>query len=66
MTTTTAKYDAQNKSRIDDIDAKIITSVIGGDFATWLMNNPDNAKIITERALTERKRSRTKGKGKDS
>lgn len=65
MTTTTAKYDAQNKSRIDDIDAKIITSVIGGDFATWLMNNPDNAKIITERALTERKAREAAQKAKE-
>lgn len=55
MTTTTAKYDAQNKSRIDDIDAKIINAVVGGDFATWLINNPADAKIIVERALTARK-----------
>lgn len=55
VTTTTAKYDAQNKSRIDDIDAKIINSVIGGDFATWLINNPSDAKIIIERALIARK-----------
>ena len=55
MVTTTAKYDAQNKSRIDDIDAKIINSVVGGDFATWLINNPSDAKIIVERALQARK-----------
>lgn len=55
MTTTTAKYDAQNKSRIDDIDAKIINSVVGGDFATWLINNPADAKIIVERALQSRR-----------
>lgn len=65
MTTTTAKYDAQNKSRIDDIDAKIINAVIGGDFATWLMNNPDNAKIITERALTARKAREAAQKAKE-
>lgn len=55
ITTTSAKYDAQNKSRIDDIDSKIINSVVGGDFATWLMNNPADAKIIVERALQARK-----------
>lgn len=55
MTTTTVKYDAQNKSRIDDIDAKIINSVVGGDFATWLINNPADAKIIVERALQARR-----------
>lgn len=65
MITTTAKYDAQNKSRIDDIDAKIINSVIGGDFATWLMNNPSDAKIITERALNARKAREAAQKAKE-
>lgn len=65
MVTTTAKYDAQNKSRIDDIDAKIINSVIGGDFATWLMNNPADAKIITERALQARKAREAAQKAKE-
>ena len=65
MVTTTAKYDAQNKSRIDDIDAKIINSVIGGDFATWLMNNAADAKIITERALTARRAREAAQKAKE-
>lgn len=65
MVTTTAKYDAQNKSRIDDIDAKIINSVIGGDFATWLINNPSDAKIITERALLARKAREAAQKAKE-
>lgn len=65
ITTTTAKYDAQNKSRIDDIDGKIITSVIGGDFATWLMNNPDDAKLIVEKALTARKAREAAQKAKE-
>lgn len=65
MITTTAKYDAQNKSRIDDIDAKIINSVIGGDFATWLMNNPADAKIITERALQARRAREEAQKAKE-
>lgn len=65
MTTTTAKYDAQNKSRIDDIDAKIINSVVGGDFATWLINNPADAKIIVERALQARKAREAAQKAKE-
>ena len=65
MTTTTAKYDAQNKSRIDDIDAKIINAVVGGDFATWLINNPSDAKIIVERALTARKAREAAQKAKE-
>lgn len=65
MTTTTAKYDAQNKSRIDDIDAKIINAVIGGDFATWLINNPVDARLIIERALNERKAREAAKKAKE-
>jgi len=65
MTTTTAKYDAQNKSRIDDIDAKIINAVVGGDFATWLINNPADAKIIVERALQARKAREAAQKAKE-
>ncbi len=65
MTTTTAKYDAQNKSRIDDIDAKIINSVVGGDFATWLVNNPSDAKIIVEKALQARKAREAAQKAKE-
>lgn len=65
MTTTTAKYDAQNKSRIDDIDAKIINAVVGGDFATWLLNNPADAKIIVERALQARKAREAAQKAKE-
>lgn len=65
ITTTTAKYDAQNKSRIDDIDGKIINAVIGGDFATWLINNPNDAKIIIERAITARKAREAAQKAKE-
>lgn len=65
MTTTTAKYDAQNKSRIDDIDATIINNVMSGDFATWLSNNPSEAAIIIERALNSRKAREAAKKAKD-
>ena len=65
MTTTTAKYDAQNKSRIDDIDARVINAVVGGDFATWLMNNPADAKIVVDRAITSRRAREAAQKAKD-
>lgn len=65
MTTTTAKYDAQNKSRIDDIDATIINNVMSGDFATWLSNNPSEAAIIIERALNSRKAREAAKKAKE-
>ena len=65
ITTTTAKYDAQNKSRIDDIDGKIINSVIGGDFATWLINNPNEAKVVVDRAINARKAREAAQKAKE-
>ena len=65
VTTTTVKYDAQNKSRIDSIDANIINQTISGDFATWLMNNPNEAGIILERALVARRAREASKKAKE-
>lgn len=65
MTTTTARYDAQNKSRIDDIDARSINAVVGGDFATWLMNSSGDAKIIVDRAMTARRAREAAQKAKE-
>lgn len=65
VTTTTVKYDAQNKSRIDSIDANIISQTISGDFATWLMNNPNEADIILERALVARRAREASKKAKE-
>ena len=65
VTTTTVKYDAQNKSRIDSIDANIINQTISGDFATWLMNNLNEADIILERALVARRAREASKKAKE-
>ena len=65
VTTTTVKYDAQNKSRIDSIDANIINQTISGDFATWLMNNPNEADIIIDRALVARRAREASKKAKE-
>lgn len=65
VTTTTVKYDAQNKSRIDSVDANIINQTISGDFATWLMNNPNEADIILERALVARRAREASKKAKE-
>lgn len=65
VTTTTVKYDAQNKSRIDSIDANIINQTISGDFATWLMNNPNEADIIIDRALVARRAKEASKKAKE-
>ena len=65
VTTTTVKYDAQNKNVVDYIDSTLINQTISGDFATWLMNNPNEANIILERALVARRARDAAKKAKD-
>ena len=65
VTTTTVKYDAQNKNVVDYIDSTLINQTISGDFATWLMNNPNEADIIIDRALVARRAREAAKKAKD-
>lgn len=65
VTTTTVKYDAQNKNVVDYIDSTLINQTISGDFATWLMNNPNEADIILERALVARRAKEASKKAKE-
>lgn len=65
VTTTTVKYDAQNKNVVDYIDSTLINQTISGDFATWLMNNPNEADIILERALVARRAREASKKAKE-
>lgn len=65
VTTTTVKYDAQNKNVVDYIDSTLINQTISGDFATWLMNNPNEADIILERALVARRAKEAAKKAKE-
>lgn len=65
VTTTTVKYDAQNKNVVDYIDSTLINQTISGDFATWLMNNPNEADIILERALVARRARDASKKAKE-
>ena len=65
VTTTTVKYDAQNKNVVDYIDSTLINQTISGDFATWLMNNPNEADIIIERALVARRAREASKKAKE-
>ena len=65
ITTTTAKYDAQNKNVIDYIDTTLLNQTISGDFATWLMNNPNEADIIIDRALVSRRAREASKKAKE-
>lgn len=65
VTTTTVKYDAQNKNVVDYIDSTLINQTISGDFATWLINNPNEADIIIDRALVARRAREAAKKAKD-
>lgn len=65
VTTTTVKYDAQNKNVVDYIDSTLINQTISGDFATWLMNNHNEADIIIERALVARRAREASKKAKE-
>ena len=56
------KYDSQTKVRVVDLDTSIMQQVIRGDFAAWLINNPKDAKLIIDRALTARKAQNAKDK----
>ena len=49
------KYDAQVKTRVVDIDRKLLTQVMSGDFAAWLINNGKDAETIVERAANARR-----------
>ena len=65
ITTTSAKYDAQSKTRIDDIDVNVINQVMSGDFATWLESHPTEAKTIVERAVNARRAREAAQKAKE-
>lgn len=65
VTTTTVKYDAQNKNVVDYIDSTLINQTISGDFATWLINNPNEADIIIDRALVARRAREASKKAKE-
>ena len=49
------KYDAQVKTRVVDIERELLNQVMSGDFATWLINNSNDTKIIIERAINARR-----------
>ncbi len=59
------KYDSQTKVRIVDIDKSLINQVINNDFYDWLNNNPKDAKLIIDRALTARKAKEAAQKAKE-
>ena len=59
------KYDSQTKIRVVDCDTTLMRQIINGDFAAWLINNPRDARLIIDRALTARKAREAAQSAKD-
>lgn len=55
IVTTNVAYDAQVKSRVSKMDTSWLTEILTEELELWLDNNPEDAKIIIEKALLARK-----------
>lgn len=55
IVTTNVAYDAQVKSRVSKMDTSWLTEILSEELELWLDNNPEDAKIIIEKALLARK-----------
>lgn len=55
IVTTNVAYDAQVKSRVSKMDTGWLTELLAKELELWLDNNPEDAKIIIDKALLARK-----------
>lgn len=55
IVTTNVAYDAQIKSRVSKMDTAWLTELLAKELELWLDNNPEDAKIIIDKALLARK-----------
>ena len=55
IVTTNVAYDAQVKSRVSKMDTGWLTELLAEELELWLDNNPEDAKIIIDKALLARK-----------
>ena len=55
IVTTNVAYDAQVKSRVSKMDTAWLTELLAEELELWLDNNPEDAKIIIDKALLARK-----------
>ena len=65
LKTTGVKYDSQTKVRVVDLDRSLINNTMNAEFPAWLINNPKDAKLIIDRALTARKAKEAAQNAKD-
>ena len=64
--TTGVKYDSQTKVRVVDLDKNIINDTLNNELLSWFNNNPKDAKLIIDRALTARKAKDAAQRAKDN
>lgn len=55
IVTTNVAYDAQVKSRVSKMDTSWLTDILAKELELWLDNNPEDAKVIIDKALLARK-----------
>lgn len=55
IVTTNVAYDAQVKSRVSKMDTGWLTELLAEELELWLDNNPEDAKIVIDKALLARK-----------
>lgn len=61
------RYDSQTKVRVTSTeDNNFITSTLGHDFEVWLDSNPQDGKIIIEKALLARKAAEAAKKAREA
>ena len=65
ITSTGVAYDAQTKGRVTSIDTSFIDT-FNEQLEIWLDNNPEDAKIIIEKALLARKASEAAKKAREA
>lgn len=65
IVTTNVAYDAQVKSRVSKMDTSWLTEILSEELELWLDNNPEDAKIIIEKALLARKAAEAAKKARE-
>ena len=65
IVTTNVAYDAQVKSRVSKMDTAWLTELLAKELELWLDNNPEDAKIVIDKALLARKAAEAAKKARE-
>lgn len=66
IVTTNVAYDAQVKSRVSKMDTSWLIEILTKELELWLDNNPEDAKIIIDKALLARKAAEAAKKAREA